>query len=125
MGQNCLHVPGERWHIMEVERDQVLGRKDSLDAWQSQRFRLIDALNPRMSVRAPHEIAEDRPRHDDIVHVIALALHEADVLDALTFAANPFKLFLALAGCLSAHSAASFIGVALILSAAYRIAFTM
>ncbi len=62
-----------------------------------------------------------------VVDVVALALGEADVFDALALAAHAFELGFALfpRGSHVVHSAASLNSTPLILSAAYWIALTM
>ena len=66
-------------------------------------------------------------RQLQIVDVVALALGEADVLDALALAAHAFEFGFALfpRGSHVVHSAASLNSTPLILSAAYWIALTM
>ncbi len=78
-----------------------------------------------MAVLRAHEIAEQHARQLDVVDVIALALGEADVLDALPLGAETFELLGACFGGFDggAHSAASL--AVLSWSAAARIALTM
>ena len=74
-----------------------------------------------MRVRRTHEIAIEHARQLHIVDVVALALDEADILDALALAAHAFKLRGALGGGGGhvVHSAASWNGTPLIFAAAY------
>ena len=80
-----------------------------------------------MGMRRADEIAVQHARQFDVVDVIALALGEADVFDALALAAHAFELGFALfpRGSHVVHSAASWNSTPLILAAAYWIALTM
>ena len=49
-------------------------------------------LDARMRIGRAHEIAVEHARQVQVVDVIALALREADVLDALALAADAFEL---------------------------------
>ena len=80
-----------------------------------------------MGVRRPDEIAVQHARQFQVVDIIALALGEARILDALALAAHAFETGFALfpRGSYVVHSAASLNSTPLILSAAYWIALTM
>jgi len=78
-------------------------------------------------MRRAHEVAMQHARQLYVVDVVAFALGEADVFDALALAAKPFERRRALfpRGSHIVHSAASLYSTPLILAAAYWIAFTM
>jgi hypothetical protein len=80
-----------------------------------------------MGVGGAHEVAMHHVRQLDVVDIIALALREADILNALAFAAHAFQA--GLAGLTGddhlVHSAASWKLRPLSLAAAYWIALTM
>ena len=80
-----------------------------------------------MGVGRADEVSVQHARQFHVVDIIALALREADVLDALAFAAHALELGFALfpRGSHVVHSAASLNSTPLILSAAYWIALTM
>ena len=73
------------------------------------------------------EVAVQHARQLQVVDVVAFALDEADVLDALALAAHALELFGALGGGGGrvGHSAASWNGTPLSLAAAYWMALTM
>ena len=81
-----------------------------------------------MGVWAAHEVAEQHARQLDVVDVVALALDEAHVLDALAPAADALQLLGAFAregGVCVVHSAASLNGAPASFAAAYWMALTM
>ena len=80
-----------------------------------------------MGMRRADEIAVQHAGQLQVVDIVALALGEADVLDALALAAHAFELGFALfpRGSHVVHSAASWNSTPLILAAAYWIALTM
>jgi hypothetical protein len=91
-----------------------------------QRLVAIDRLDPRMRMRRADEIAVQHARQFQIVDIIALALREAGVLDALALAAHAFewlRVVPAWESCRSFRGLLEF--TPLILSAAYWIALTM
>ncbi len=80
-----------------------------------------------MGVRRADEVAVQHARQLHVVDIVAFALREADVLDALAFAAHALELGFALfpRGSDVVHSAASLNWAPLIFAAAYWIALTM
>ena len=96
-----------------------------MHAGDGQRRLLVDPLDARVAVRRAHEVTEHHARELDVVDVVALALGEPCVLDALARAAEALELLDTLLGGrnLLAHSAASL--AAFICVAAARIALTM
>ena len=125
VGQHRLHVAGERRHVVEIERLQVGGGQDRLDARHLERRGGVDPLDPRMAVGRADEVAEQHARQLDVVDIVALAAGEAGVLDPLPGAAQALELrgALARARYRRVHSAASF--CAFSWSAAARTALTM
>ena len=120
-GQHRLHVAGQRRHVVQRERLQFGGGQHREDARDLHRLGDVDRLDARMGVRRAHEVAVERPRQLEVVDIIALALDEADVLDAFALAAEALELFGAFFGCGRdrVHSAASWNCAPLSLAAAY------
>ena len=127
VGQHHLHVAGQRRHPGQIDGFQRLGGDDGQYARHLQRLFRIDRFDARVRMRRTDEIAMQHARQLQIVDVVALALGEADVLDALALAAHAFEFGFALfpRGSHVVHSAASLNSTPLILSAAYWIALTM
>src|ERR1700730_6479588 len=110
---------------MQLERLQVVGGEHGFDTGQLERRVFVDRFDPGVTVRRPDEITEQHPRQLEIIDVVALALREANVLDALAPGPKTLEFLGArLSGFeFGAHSAAS---LALVRrSAAARIALTM
>ena len=120
VGQHHLHVARQGRHPGEIDALQVLGRQHGEHARHLQRLRLVDRFDAGVRVGRAHEIAVQHAGQLQIVDVIALALGEADILDALALAAEAFELRFALRarGGHVVHSAASLGATPLILSAA-------
>ena len=74
-----------------------------------------------MGVRRAGEITVEHAGQLEVVDVVALALDETDILDALALAAHAFELFGAFRGGGGhvVHSAASWNGTPLSFAAAY------
>ena len=126
VGQHRLHVPGQRRHVVQVQGFQILGGQHREHPGRGERRILVDALDAGVPVGGADEVAEHHARQLDVVHVVALALGEAGVLDALARAAETLELLDALlggGGSLFAHCSVSL--AAFISSAAARIALTM
>ncbi len=121
VGQNHLHVAGQGRHPGEVDGLQRLGGDHREHAGDLQRRAVVDFLDARMRMRRADEVAMQHARQLDVVDVIAPALREADVLDALALAAHAFECGGALfpRGSEVIHSAASWNSTPLILAAAY------
>lgn len=130
LGQDRLHVAGQRRHVVQAERLEVGGGQHRNDTRQGLGAAGVDALDARMGVRRADEVAKQHARQFQVVDIAALALGEANVLDPLALAAHALE-FLGTFGAvlinlgLVVHSAASWKGVPLILAAAYWIALTM
>ena len=120
VGQHHLHVAGKRRHPGEVDGLERLGGNHRDDAGHRRGLGRVDLLDAGVSVRRAIEIAVEHARQLHVVDVIALALDETDVLDALSFAAHAFELDGAFGrgGGHVVHSAASWNGTPLILAAA-------
>ena len=127
VGQHHLHVAGQCRHPGEVDGLQRLGGDHRQHARHLQRLFRVDRFDAGMGVRRADEVAVQHARQLDVVDIIALALREAGVLDALALAAHAFEGSGALfpRGSHVVHSAASLNSTPLILSAAYWIALTM
>ena len=127
VGQHHLHVAGQGRHPGEVDGLQRFGGDHRQHARHLQRLFRVDRFDARMGVRRADEIAVQHARQLQVVDIIALALGEAGVLDALALAAHAFERGGALfpRGSHVVHSAASLNSTPLILSAAYWIALTM
>jgi len=67
------------------------GGDDREHARHLQRLLAIDRFDPRMRMRRAHEVAMQHARQLQVVDIVALALGEADVLDALALAAHAFE----------------------------------
>ena len=121
LGQHRRHVAGQGRHVVQAERLQVGGRQHGQHARQRLRLRGIDLLDPRMAVGRAREVAIDHARQFQVVDIVALALDEADVLDALALAAHALELLgaLFLRRCHVVHSAASLTDAPESLAAAY------
>ena len=96
LGQHRLHVAGERRHVVEAERLQVGGGQHGEHAGQRGRLGGVDLLDAGVGVGRADEVAVDHAGQLQIVDVVALALGEADVLDALALAAEALQLLGAL-----------------------------
>ena len=89
----------------------------------------VDRFDARVTEWRADEIAEQHARHIVVVDIVALALSEAGVFDALAFAAEAFELLdprptgLDVGFDLGGHPAASL--ALFIMSAAARIALTI
>ena len=120
VGQHHLHVAGKRRHPGEVHGLERLGGNHRDDAGHRRGLRGIDLLDAGVSVRRAIEVAVKHAGQLQVVDVIALALDETDVLDALSFAAHAFEFDGAFGGGGGhvVHSAASWNGTPLILAAA-------
>jgi hypothetical protein len=91
VGQDHLHVAGERRHPGEVDGLQFLGREHRDDARHRGSLGRIDLLDARVCVRRAREVAIEHARQLDVVDIVASALDEADVLDALALAAHALQ----------------------------------
>ena len=120
VGQNHLNVAGERRHPGEVDSLQRFGSQYRDDARHRRGLRGVDLLDAGVAVRRAVEVAIEHAGQLQIVDVIALALSETDVLDALALAAHAFELGGAFGGGGGhvVHSAASWNGTPLSLAAA-------
>src|SRR5262249_26565244 len=127
VGQDHLHVARERRHPGEVDGLQRFRRDDGEHARDLQRLLAIDGFDARMRVRRADEIAMQHARQLHVVNIVALALGEADIFDALPLAPHAFECGSALfpRGSHVVHSAASLNSMPLSLAAAYWIALTM
>ncbi len=126
VGQHHLLVAGQRRHPVQVQRLEVLRRQHGQHAGQGEGGRGVDRGDAGMGVGAAHEVAEQHAGQLDVVDIVALALREPDVLDALARAAEALQLLdPVLAGRRGhvVHSAASF--TVFISAAAARMDFTM
>ena len=119
--QHRLHVAGERRHVVQAERLQVGGGQHRHHARHRLRLGGVDLLDPRMAVGRADEVAVDHAGQLQVVDIVALALDEADVLDALALAAHALELLGAFGGGGGhvVHSAASWNGTPASLAAAY------
>ena len=128
VGQHHLHVARQRRHPGEIDGLQVLGGQHRDDAGQRLGLRRIDLDDPRMAMARAMEVAVQHAGQLDVVDVVALALDEARVLDALALAPQALQAFGAFdrgGDGRSVHSAASLNSRPLSLAAAYWIALTM
>ena len=109
VGEHHLRVARECRHPGEIDGFQRLGGDHSDHAGDGRGFGRIDLLNAGVRVRRAVEIAVQHARQLQIVDVVAFALDEADILDALSPASHAFKFLGAFSGGggLSVHSAAS------------------
>jgi hypothetical protein len=112
VGEHHLHVARERRHPGEVHGFECLGGQHRDHAGDGGRFRGIDLLDTGVRVGRAGEVAVEHARQLQIVDIVALALDEADVLDALAAAAHALEFLCALGRCGGhvVHSAASWNG---------------
>ncbi len=128
VGEHHLHVAGERRHPGEIDALELLGGEHGDDAGHGLGLRRVDVLDARMGAAGAMKIAVQHARQFEVVDVIAAALGEAHVLDALALAAHALQLLGALDGGgrgRGVHSAASLYSTPLIFAAAYWMALTM
>ena len=128
VGEHHLDVAGKGRHPGQIDALEVLGGEHCEHARHGLGLGGVDLHDAGVSMARAMEVAVHHARQLDVVDVIAFALGEAHVLDALALAAHALKLFGALerSGKGSVvHSAASLNSRPAILAAAYWIAFTM
>ena len=92
VGEHHLHVAGERRHVGEVDGLQRFGREHGEDAGHRGGLGRVDLLDAGVGVRRAGEVAVEHAGQLQVVDVVALALDEADVLDALALAAHALEL---------------------------------
>ena len=92
-----LHHPGDVLVLAEipsarqrVDPGHVLAREDRHDARVLEGFRRVDLPDLRVRVRAPDEGRVGHARQLQVVHVVALAGHEARILAPLDAGAHQF-----------------------------------
>ena len=121
VGEHHLHVAGERRHPRQVHGLERFGGQHRDHARHRRGLRGVDVLDAGMGVRRAREVAVEHVGQLEVVDVVALALDETDVLDALALAAHALQLFGALGrgGGLVVHSAASWNATPPSLAAAY------
>ena len=109
VGEHHLDVARQRRHPGEIDGFQRFGGEHRDDAGDGGGFAGIDLLDTGVRMRRAIEIAVEHARQLQIVDVVAFALDEADILDALSPATHAFEFFGAFSGGggLSVHSAAS------------------
>ena len=128
VGEHHLDVAGKGRHPGQIDALEVLGGEHREHARHGLGLGGVDLHDAGVGMARAMEVAVHHARQLDVVDVIAFALGEAHVLDALALAAHALKLFGALerSGKGSVvHSAASLNSRPAILAAAYWIAFTM
>jgi hypothetical protein len=121
IGQHHLHVAGKRRHPGEIDGLERFRGDHRNHARNRCRLGRVDLLDTGVGMRRAGEIAVQHAGQLEVVDVIALALNESNVLNALALAAHALKLFGAFGGgggCV-VHSAASWNGTPFILAAAY------
>ena len=126
VGQNHLLVACQGRHPVQTQGPQIVRSQNRNDPVQGECSRCVDRLDPRMGIGRSDKVPEQHPRHFDVVNVVAFALCETGILDALALAAHAtqrFDALLACNSCIVLHSAASL--DALISAAAARMDFTM
>jgi hypothetical protein len=96
VGEHHLNIARERRRPGEIDALEVLGGQNGDHAGQRLRLRRIDLDDARVGVARSVEVAVQHAGKLDVVDVIAAALGEAHVLDALAFAAHALQLFGAL-----------------------------
>ncbi len=121
VGEHHLHVAGKRRHPGEIDRLERFRGDHRHNAGYCGRLGRVDVLDAGVRVRRTRKIAVQHARQLDVIDIVALALNEANVLDALALAAHALELFSAFGGGGGhlIHSAASWNGTPLILAAAY------
>ena len=128
VGEHHLDVAGEGRHPGQIDALEILGGEDREDARHGLGLGRVDLHDAGVGVARAMEVAVQHAGQLDVVDVVAAALREAHVLDALALAAHALKLFGALERSGSGgvvHSAASLNSRPAILAAAYWIALTM
>jgi len=122
LGEHRLHVAGERRHVVQIEGFEIRRGEHRDDAGQRLGLGGVDLPDAGVAVGRAHEVAVQQAERLHVVHVVALALDEADILDALALAAHALEAVGALGGGRRGdlvHSAASRSGTPLILAAAH------
>ena len=125
IGQHHLLVTGKGWHPVQSQRFQIGSGQHGMHARQCQRLFGIDRFHARMCIGRAHKITKQHAGQFNVIDVIALALCETGILDALarcTKATQRSRAFFLWRGRLI-HYADSFISF--IFAAASRMAFTM
>ena len=128
VGEHHLHVAGQRRHPGEIDALEILGRQHGDDAGHGLGLGRVDLDDARMRMAGAVEIAVQHAGQFDVVDIIAAALGEAHVFDALALAAHALKFLGAFersGSGGSVHSAASLNSTPLIFAAAYWMALTM
>src|SRR5262249_35717135 len=120
IGQHHLHVAGQRRHPGKVDGLERFGGNHRDNAGHGGSLGRVDLLDARVAVRRTGEGAVEHAGPLEVVYVVALALDETAILDALALAAHAFELLGALGGGGGhvVHSAASWNGTPLSLAAA-------
>jgi hypothetical protein len=83
VGEDHLLVAGESRHPMQIERTKVIGGQNSDDPGNRHRLFGVDRLDAGMCIGRADEIAEQHAGKLKIVDIVALALGEPRILDAL------------------------------------------
>ena len=121
VGQNHLHIAGKGRHPGEIDGLERFRGDHRHYAGHCRGFGCVDLLDACVGVRRAGKIAIQHAGQLDVVDVVAFALDETNILNALALAAHALQLFCAFGGGGGhlVHSAASWNGTPLILAAAY------
>ena len=100
VGENGLHITGQRGHPVQLERLQIISGQNSDHAGDLERGFFVDALDARMRHRGAHDVHMHHAGQFDVVDVIALALDKAGVFFAQAGFAHAHQGFFAVTqGC--------------------------
>ena len=97
-GKHRRYIARERRHVVQAQRLEIGRRQHRQHAGDGLGLRRVDLLDAGMGMRGTVEVAVQHAGQLHVVDVIALALNEADVLDALSLAAHALQTFGALFG---------------------------
>jgi hypothetical protein len=121
LGQHRGYVARERGHVVQAERLEVGRGQNREHARHRLGLGRVDFLDTGMGVRRAREVAIQHAGQLQVVDIVAFALNETDVLDALALAADALELFGPFGGGGGhvVHSAASWNGTPPIFATAY------
>ena len=109
IGQHHLLVTCQRWHPVQAQRLQFLGRQNGENSGHFHSCGRVDADDLCVRIWRAHKVAKKHPIQLDIIDIIALALGETCIFHPFARTSQTFEVLNALfAACYFVfHSAAS------------------